>query len=310
MGNIFFKPSHKGGRTSELDVIAYGTTEDQYSISISPLMFFLHDQLSAKIYLYYETWTSNFYGFGNDPDMDEYRQFDRVTLYSQGYIESNFLLPPALSNIRYGLNYEINHSEFDHMNYDGPIVFPGDVDGWRNSIGYHIGYDSRDNLNWSRHGFFLQWEQDFFEGAFSDFDYNVEKLDLRGFTEFIWNTSMATGFLWQRVSGNVPFDMLAGPDGIKRFRGVKTNYFNGKQALFLQAEFRKTLFWRLAGTIFFEGGKTGNYFSDLMRNKWHTGLGFGGQFALNTSERLFVRGDFSWIDFKHLGLTFYVREAF
>ena len=133
---------------------------------------------------------------------------------------------------------------------------------------------------------------------------------MRGFSEFIWNTSMAVGFLWQRVNGDVPFDMLAGPDGIKRFRGVKTNYFNGDQALFLQTEFRKTLFWRLAGNIFFEGGKTGEYFSDLMRNKWHTGLGFGGQFALNMSEKLYARADFSWIDFEQLGITFYIREAF
>ena len=121
---------------------------------------------------------------------------------------------------------------------------------------------------------------------------------------------MAVGFLWQRVSGGVPFDMLAGPDGIKRFRGVKTNYFNGEQAMFLQTEFRKALFWRLAGNIFFEGGKTGDYFSDLMRNKWHTGLGFGGQFALNMSEKLYARADFSWIDFEQLGITFYIREAF
>ena len=79
---------------------------------------------------------------------------------------------------------------------------------------------------------------------------------------------------------------------------------------FLQTEFRKTLFWRLAGNIFFEGGKTGEYFSDLMRNKWHTGLGFGGQFALNMSEKLYARADFSWIDFEQLGITFYIREAF
>lgn len=310
MANIFFKPNFRGGRTSELDVIAYGTTEDQYSVSISPLFFLMNDRLSGKVYLFYENWSTNFYGFGNDPDMDEYRKLNRTTLYTEGLLETNFLLPPQLHAFKYGVTYEVNHSSFDFDKYEGEIVHPGEVDGWRNGIGYHFSYDTRDNLNWSRHGMLAQWDHSFFPSAISDFSYSSQKLDLRGFSEFIWNTSMAVGFLWQRVNGDAPFDKLAGPDGIKRFRGVKTNYFNGNQAIFLQTEFRKELFWRLAGNIFFEGGKSGEYFSDMMRGKWHTGLGFGGQLALNMSEKLYARADFSWVDYKSLGLTFYIREAF
>ena len=143
-----------------------------------------------------------------------------------------------------------------------------------------------------------------------DYNYTHQELDVRGYTEFIWNTSMAFGFLWQRINGDAPFDKLAGSDGLKRFRGVEKNFFYGDQALFLQMEFRKKLFWRLAGDIFFEGGKTGDYFSDLMRNKWHRSLGFGGRFALNKSENLYARCEFSWVDFKHFGMTMYVRDAF
>ena len=310
MGNIFFKPSFEGGRTSELDIIAYATTEDQYSASISPIFFLMHDRISGKIYLFYESWSTNFYGFGNDPDKDVFRKLTRSTFYTEGLVETNFLLPQKWSAFKYGIAYRVNHSEFDLDDYDGPVEHPGEVDGWRSGIGYHLTYDTRDNLNWSRHGYLIQWEHKFYPDALSDYAFTSQELDMRGFSEFIWNTSMAVGFLWQRVNGDVPFDMLAGPDGIKRFRGVKTNYFNGDQALFLQTEFRKTLFWRLAGNIFFEGGKTGEYFSDLMRNKWHTGLGFGGQFALNMSEKLYARADFSWIDFEQLGITFYIREAF
>ena len=49
-----------------------------------------------------------------------------------------------------------------------------------------------------------------------------------------------------------------------------------------------------------------------MRNKWHRAIGFGGKLALNKSERLYARAEFSWIDFKSLkpGMTFYFREAF
>jgi hypothetical protein len=39
-------------------------------------------------------------------------------------------------------------------------------------------------------------------------------------------------------------------------------------------------------------------------------LGFGGRLALNQKENLYARCEFSWVDFKHLGMTMYVRDAF
>lgn len=310
MGNFFFKPSFKGGRTSELDMIIFGTSEKQYSYSIAPGFYAFHDRLSGKVYFFFENWESNFYGIGNDPDIDDYRRLTRETYFSKGIIESNFLLPESMSAFKYGFSYIINKSKFDFHDYEGEIEVPTDFNGWRNGLGYRLTYDTRDNTNWARHGHFIQWEQTFYPGAISDYDMYTQSLDLRGYSEFIWNTSMAAGFLWQRVEGDVPFDMLVGSDGTRRFRGVKSNYFCENQALFLQSEFRKKLFWRLAGNIFFEGGKVGDHFSELMRNKWHTGLGFGGQFAINPGEDLYARADISLVDFDHIGVTFFLREAF
>ena len=59
-----------------------------------------------------------------------------------------------------------------------------------------------------------------------------------------------------------------------------------------------------------ESGKAGAYFSELMRNEWHRSVGAGALLALNKNERLFARADVSWIDFDHIGLSFYVRQAF
>lgn len=315
MGIIFFKPSFKGGKVAELDLTVYGTTRKQLTALVSPSFYLFHDRLSGYVDLYYENWVSHYYGYGNNPDADVYRTYDSENYYALGEVLSSFLLPPALSDFSYGISYEFKHSSIDFRTEDpdapaNEIDLPEKADGWRNGIGYNLSYDTRDNENWARHGFLVRWDHLFYNKALGDFSYTTQTLDLRGYSKFIWNTSMAVGFLWKRTDGDAPFDKLAGPDGIKRFRGVEINYFNGNQAIFLQTEFRKELFWRLAGTIFFEGGKTGDYFSDLMRNEWHRSLGFGGQFALNKSERLFARGDISWIDFKNIGLTVYIREAF
>jgi hypothetical protein len=91
---------------------------------------------------------------------------------------------------------------------------------------------------------------------------------------------------------------------------VESLYFGDNQALILQAEVRKALFWRFGSHVFLEGGKSGSYFSDLVRNEWHKSVGIGALLGLNLKENLFARADFSWVDFDHLGLSFYVRQAF
>ena len=312
MAIIFFRPEFEGGNATELDLSFYGTTRKQVTGSISPKFFFLKDQISGDLDLHYENWVGNYFGRGNNPDIDDFRKFDRHTFYLTSLIEMNFGTKQWLQDFRYGLFFEINHTyiDFNRYHYYGSIEHPQNTDGWRNGIGYHLSLDTRDNTNWARHGYLVQWGHYFYNKALGDYSYTQQEFDIRGYTEFIWNTSMAVGLLWQRINGNAPFDKLAGSDGLKRFRGVEKNYFYGNQAMFLQMEFRKKLFWRLAGDIFFEGGKTGDYFSDLMRNKWHRSLGFGGRLALNQKENLYARCELSWVDFKSVGMTMYVRDAF
>ena len=312
MAILFFKPSFEGGTISELDLSCYGTSRKQLTGSISPKFYFLHDRIATDIDLHYEDWVGNYFGAGNTPDYDDFRKFDRQTFYLQSLVETNFGTKKWLPNFMYGPYLEINYTsiDFEAYNYHGKIEKPEKTDGWRNGIGYHFTLDTRDNTNWARHGYLVQWGHYFYNKVLGDYSYTQQELDIRGYSEFIWNTSMAVGLLWQRVNGDAPFDKLAGSDGLKRFRGVEKNYFYGSQALFLQAEFRKKLFWRIAGDIFFEGGKAGDDFGKLMKNKWHRSLGFGGRFALNKKENLYARCEFSWVDFKNVGMTMYVRDAF
>lgn len=312
MAIIFFKPSFEGGNASELDLSFYGTSRKQVTGSISPKFYLLDDQISGDIDIHYEDWVGNYFGNRNDPDIDNFRKFDRQTFYVQTLVETNYGTKRWLPDLRYGLFLELNHTyvDFSNYHYHGDIKLPENTNGWRNGIGYHLSIDTRDNTNWARQGYLVQWGHYFYNKGMGDFSYTHQELDIRGYSEFIWNTSMAVGLLWQRVNGDAPFDKLAGSDGLKRFRGVEKNYFYGNQAMFLQVEFRKKLFWRLAGDIFFEGGKTGDYFSDLMRNKWHRSIGFGGRFALNKKENLYARCELSWVDFKNVGMTMYVRDAF
>lgn len=307
---LFFKPSFQGGATTTIDFAAIGTTKKQFEMFLTPRYYLLHDQIKGRVKFTIDNWTSSFYGIGNDPDLDDGWKYDRKTFSIDNFTQTSLGLPSALKNVLYGFTFHAEYSDISFKNYEGSLEKPELNGKWRTGIGYQLSYDTRDNENWARHGFYAHWNQEFYIDAIGNYSFTSQELDLRGYTYLFWKTSMAVSALWQRTDGDAPFDMLAGPDGISRFRGIKDHFFRGDQALILQAELRKVLFWRLAGTIFFEGGKSGKYFSDLMREKWHQAPGFGGELALNMAEQLYARGDISWVDYKHIGLTVYIRQAF
>lgn len=317
MGIVFFKPQEKGGKVNEIDVSALGSTRKQFQFIVEPYYYLHHDQIAIKADLRYQNWVASYFGAGNNPDIDNFVLYDREKFKLGTRVESSVGLPRMF---RYGAEIHVEHSDISFHESEAAggkegdgtdkITIPDEHSGWRNGAGYILGLDTRDNLNWSRHGFLVQWQQMFYSDVLGDYAFDTESIDIRGFTYLFWETSMAVGLLWQRANGDIPFDMLSGPDGIKRFRGVESLYFNDKQALIVQAELRKFLAWRLAGTIFYEGGKSGDHFSELWRNKWHQAVGFGGQLALNLKEQLYARGEFSWVDFDHLGMTVYLRHSF
>ncbi len=307
---LFFKPEYTGGRTTTVDFAVIGTAKKQLEVLIVPRYYFYQDRIIGEAGLTYDNWVSHYYGIGNNPDLDDGRTFDRNTFKATNTTLTNLGLPKAWNNFSYGPSLHVEYTDIDFRKYDGTIAEPETDKKLRTGLGYRLAYDTRDNKNWARHGFYAHWNHLFFTDMMGDCEFTRQELDLRGYTFLFWKTSMAVAALWQRTDGDVPFDMLAGPDGKSRFRGVEDRYFRGNQALLLQTELRKVLFWRLAGTIFFEGGKAGDYFSDLRREKWHQSVGFGGELGLNMKESLYARGDISWVDYESIGLTIYIRQAF
>ena len=306
MSLFFLRPDNKGGNVPEIGLTAYGSTRGQLQLALEPYYYMFHDQVSVWGLLKYQDWIAGYYGRGNDPDIDVFTNYTRRKFQLGTRIESRVGLP---SQFKYGIEVHVEHSdiEFEEGEIDD---LPDTHSGWRNGVGYLLGFDTRDNTNWTRHGFLAQWQQMFYSDRLGDYTFDVEMLDLRGYSSITKKTTMALGFLWQRSDGDVPFDMLAGPDGICRFRGVESLYFGDNQSVIVQAEVRQFIWWRLGSHVFFEGGKSARYFSELVRNGWHRSIGAGALLGLNLKQNLFARADFSWVDFDHLGLSFYVRQAF
>ncbi len=306
MALLFLKPEEIAGKVPEIGLTAYGSTRGQLQIALEPYYYMFRDQVSVWGLLKYQDWVAGYYGRGNSPDIDVYTNFNRKKFQFGTRVESRVGLPQVF---KYGFEIHAEYTDIDFQ--EGKISeLPDGHSGWRNGVGYLFSFDNRDNTNWTRSGFLVQWLQMFYSDYLGDYSFDVESLDLRGYTSLSEMTTTAIGFLWQRSAGDVPFDMLAGPDGICRFRGVESLYFGDNQAVIVQTELRQYLWWRLGVHTFFEGGKSGRYFSKLVHNGWHRSVGAGALFGLNLKQTLFARADFSWVDFDHLGLSFYVRQAF
>lgn len=307
---FFFKPGSNSTRGSSLDFAAYATTRKQFQAVVSPDIYLFQGRFHANLDFVYWDWVARYYGIGNNPDVNDFMVYDMTRYSLRIPLEMSLFLPPSLSFLEYGAIAHVEYNEADFNAYEGGLNAPSSLGGWRTGLGYSLALDTRDHPYIPTHGYYAYWEQMFYNKVFGGPAFVYQTIDLRAYAYLFWRTSLALGAIWQSTFGDVPFDMLAMPDGSKRFRGIERGLFRDKQSFVWQAELRRPLFWRLGGAIFYEAAKVGPYFSELYRERWHHAFGFGGRLALNTKEGVYARCDFSLVDGKYFGLTIYIREAF
>lgn len=302
---LFFKPFEGGKKVSSIDFVAMGTQNDQYQFRTKPEFYLVQDHVHIPMEFQISDWCGKIFERGSRGSFDPIAKYDRFSLSARVPVEMNFGIPAFLP-LQYGFVAEVENR--DNTLKGNSIAGKQYDDATFGGGGYRIVSDLRDNKNWPTLGYYASFEQILYRG---NFEFHSEEVDIRAYAPLFWTTSIATAIYWKQVrGGDVPFGYLAGPDGTSRFRGVDPGLWNDTQVLIGQLEFRKTLFWRLAGTIFGEWMQSGENFGELFKDDFHYAIGFGGRLALNRSEKLHARGDISFIDGKHIGLTVYLREAF
>jgi len=297
-----------------VDIAAYGTTRGQWTLSLGPTLRFFNERLVLDASLDYKDWPAHYFGMGNATHPDTFNTYEMTQWRLRTPFETDLGLPEALNGrIRYGAELDIEHNrtQFDSLDFDS-ILEPERQGGLRTGIGYNLSYNSTDHENWARHGVLAKWRQLFFPGALGNWNFGWKSLDLRAYFPMpvLPDGALALGGFWEGVDGDAPFDRLAQPDGVRYLRGLEKGQYRDRQALVMRSELRTALFWRFGGTIFYEAGKVGPYFSELMRADWHHSLGLGARLAINKSKKLNARVDIALLDGEEIGLTVYLREAF
>lgn len=311
---LFSPPAQPGQRGDSYDLAAYGTTRKQWTAWIGPDLYFDNGHLELEFDLEFKHWPARYYGMGNDSDPDSSLVYTMTQWHLDGSLDADKGLPAAWNGLlHYGLEFDIerNTTRFD-ADSTLSLAEPSRLGGWRTGLGYNVHFDGSDHPNWPRHGYRAQWKQVFFPEAAGKFGFATKTLDLRAYFPLPVLPQGALAFCsyWEGVDGDVPFDRLAQPDGSKHLRGIEKGLYRDRQSWVLQGEARTWLFWRFGGTLFYEVGKVGNHFGELLREDWHHAVGAGGRLALNPEQKVNARVDLSLVDGKHIGLTVYLREAF
>lgn len=311
---LFFPPGSAGGEGNSVDFAVYGTTRGQWTTSIDPMLRFYDERLVWDISLDYKDWPAHYFGMGNTASRDTFNTYTMTQWRVQAPFSTDLGLPGALGHrVRYGgeIDIEYNSTSFDSLDYPS-LGEPGNRGGLRTGLGYNIEFNSTDHENWPRHGGQVQLRHIFFPGLLGKWNFDWKSVEARYFVPLPLLPDGALGVcsFWEDVNGDAPFDRLAQPDGVRHLRGLEKGQYRDRQSWVLHSEARTHLFWRFGGTLYYEAGKVGPYFGQLLREDWHHVVGAGARLAINQSKKLNARVDLSLMDGEDIGLTVYLREAF
>ncbi|GHV11902.1 hypothetical protein AGMMS49938_03430 [Fibrobacterales bacterium] len=260
-------------------------------------------------------WTTRYFRRGNDIDTGTYTKFTLKNARIPLTLNSDYFLPKSWGGLfSYGVELDGEAITFDYGENFTEIEPKKERAAFRVGIGYNLTYDSREKNDWTRRGALVQWRNIYFKpsgrGNPQEFTWRNIITAVYFPIPFLPEGAIALSSYLEDFDGAVPFDRLAQPDGLGQMRGLKKGWLADKSSWVLQSEIRTHLFWRFAGTLFYEAGKVGENLHSVWKNDFHSSIGIGGRFLVNKDLKTHIRGDLSLIDRKYYGMAITLREAF
>ncbi|MFC1524383.1 BamA/TamA family outer membrane protein [Thermodesulfobacteriota bacterium] len=304
----FFPTGKPEQQASTIDLMAYGTTEGQYAISLAPNIFFDNGSYRLNATLIGNFWQANYYRIGNkSPDV--YEEFDSTNYGVYLTFEARYFEGVILNLIGVYENTDMDIQTGGMLASD--MVF-GWEDGEYTGAGLALGYDTRNNTNAPSKGMLARYENMTYNQDFgSTLDFKIQTLDLRYYTpaSLIKDSVIALAAQIKSTSDDVPFRFLASPDGTYILRGIENGRYKDKKMASLQTEYRFPVKGNFSGTVFAEFAQVAEDFGDMELNETKSSIGCGIRYALNPEQRFNIRGDVAWVD-DGIGMIINVREAF
>jgi hypothetical protein len=278
-------------RPSTISPYILYTLNQQMLIAIDFDHFFPKGYFLALKPRYYK-YPDFFYGIGNDNRIEDeevyVNRFERLDGSFMKFVNQRLAV---------GLKFDIQNNHLSDFEEEGQII-SDDIFGVNGGLNVGLGptlqVDSRDNILYPSRGVFALAEITMYrQGLGGDFTYTNFILDLRKFLSIkneknILAFQLAGNF----TSGKVPFYKLPKVGGDSRLRGIENaNLYIDRQSFWMQAEYRRKLFWRLGAVAFVGFGDVAPNLADFRPDEFKYVIGLGGRFQPIKSEKLNARLD-------------------
>ncbi|MCC6601433.1 MAG: BamA/TamA family outer membrane protein [Crocinitomicaceae bacterium] len=284
-------------------------TQNRQVLFSLPFQLFWHERLHTLTgEAGYYDFSYNFYGVGNDETSQTTERFDVEFLQVRiNYLRR--LVPHFFAGARWWYeNYKITGTKENGLLASGRI--PGAVGSITSGPGIVFLYDSRDNIYYTKSGFYLELvyhNQSDMWG--SNFSYDRYRFDARYFFSLRKKQALAFNVFGDFIAGSVPFSQMPNIGSSKRMRGYYEGRYRNKNMQMLQAEYRVMPFdrWGLAA---FAGYALLARSPDHFEVKYaHFNAGIGARFVFDRAKKMNLRLDYA-VGKNSSGLYFTVGEAF
>ena len=229
-----------------------------------------------------------FFGIGNDNKIEDgetyINEFIRLDGRFMKFIDHKWSV---------GLRFDFQNNKLYDFEEEGELIkgkIFGTEGGLNSGFGPSAQFDTRDNILYPTKGFLAQAEITFYSDIFgSDFNYTHFLIDLRKYISIkneknIMAFQAAANF---NSGDNIPFYKLQKVGGDQRLRGIENSrLYLDKQSFWMQAEYRRDLFWRLGGVAFAGFGDVAPGLDKFRFNELKYVVGLGGRFQAMKDEKL------------------------
>lgn len=268
------------------------TLNNQMLIAVDFDLFF-RNNIYLDIKPRYYKFPDFFYGVGNENEIEQEEmytnEFQRVDGRVMKFINQKWSA---------GLRFDVQNNNLHDFDEDGQLIRGGvfGTEGGPNiGLGPTFQLDTRDNILYPSSGIFARVEINFYSKSLGgNFSYTNYLIDFRKYLSIkseknILAFQAAANF----TSGDlVPFYKLQKVGGDSRLRGIENaNLYLDKQSFWMQAEYRRKLFWRLGGVAFAGIGDVASGMDKFQFNELKYVVGLGGRFQALKDEKLNLRLD-------------------
>jgi len=248
---------------------------------------------------------SNFFGFGNDSEDNEYqfpREHTRLELFLGRAFTKHFILENGFT-ILYSSVYD-----FENVNPIMSANIPGSGEALTSYLTYRLILDTRKSQIHPHRGWKMSFNFDLANEILGgDFDFQRYRLELNKYQELPVKNHILAARLWiQNIEGTAPYYEQSMIGGTWTGRGFKKDRFIDRAFILSSLEYRFPLYKRLGGVLFVDSGRVMPGIKQATFKDWNNDWGLGLRYYL---KNFLVRFDTGFSDegnriFFHFGHVF------